>query len=212
VGPEAPGLVPTIRWRRQTFTSKTDPCCWQVDRLWKPGDSIQLSVGQGDLLVTPIQMARFYSALANGGKLVTPHLIEDVENANGTIVPTPPVPAPKPVPGLDPSVLQVVQQGLYEGTHATFGTSYGVFGTFPVPIAGKTGTAEKVVTLPGYKGKQSQAWWCGYGPTSPTPKLVVCAVIENGGYGGKAAAPAAARVFAKFFHVHLKPAGAIHSD
>ena len=56
------------------------------------------------------------------------------------------------MPGLDPADLSVVQQGLFEGTHDPFGTSYGVFGNFPVPIAGKTGTAQKVVTLPGYPG------------------------------------------------------------
>jgi len=212
VGPESTGLVPTIGWRHRMFTAKTDSCCWQVDRLWKPGNSIQLAIGQGDLLVTPLQMTRFYAALANGGRLVTPHLLMDVENPNRTIVSTPPVPSPKAIPGLDPQALRIVQQGLYEGTHEPFGTSYGVFGNFPIPIAGKTGTAEKVVSLPGYLGKQDQSWWCGYGPVSPAPKLVVCAVIENGGHGGTAAAPAAERVFAKFFGVKVKQLGAIHSD
>jgi len=212
VGPESTGLVPTIGWRHRTFTAATDRCCWQVDRLWKPGNSIQLAIGQGDLLVTPLQMTRFYAALANGGKLVTPHLLMDVENPNQTIVPTPTPPAPLQVPGLDPQTLRIVQQGLFEGTHESYGTSYGVFGTFPIPIAGKTGTAEKVVSLPGYIGKQDQSWWCGYGPVSPKPELVVCAVIENGGHGGTAAAPAAERVFAKFFHVQVKQLGAIHSD
>jgi penicillin-binding protein 2 len=212
VGAEQSGLVPTIGWRHRMFTPKTDPGHWQVDRLWKPGDSIQLAIGQGDLLVTPIQMARFYAAIANGGKLVTPHVLADVENPNRTVIPTPPIAAPRPIPNLDPAYLKVVRQGLYEGTHDSFGTSYGVFGNFPVSIAGKTGTAQKVVTLPGYKGEQDQAWWCGYGPASSTPKLVVCAVIENGGHGGTAAAPAAERVFAKFFHVAVKQAGYIHSD
>jgi len=212
VGPESTGLVPTIGWRHRMFTPATDPCCWQVDRLWKPGNSIQLAIGQGDLLVTPLQMTRFYAALANGGKLVTPHLLMDVENPNRTIVQTPAAPDPQPIPGLDPQTLRIVQQGLLEGTHQSFGTSYGVFGTFPVPIAGKTGTAEKVVSLPGYVGKQDQAWWCGYGPVTRTPELVVCAVIENGGHGGTAAAPAAERVFAKFFGVRVKQLGAIHSD
>jgi penicillin-binding protein 2 len=211
-GPESSGLVPTIRWKRQTYTPANDSCCWQVDSLWKPGDSIQLAIGQGDLLVTPLQMARFYAAIANGGKLVTPHLLLDVENPNKTVVPTPAFPAPQAIPGLDPTTLRIVQQGLFEGTHLSVGTSYGVFGDFPRPIAGKTGTAEKVVTLPGYQGKQDQSWWCGYGPTTPTPKLVVCAVIENGGHGGTAAAPAAERVFAHFFHVKVKQPGAIHSD
>jgi penicillin-binding protein 2 len=209
-GPEVTGLVPTIRWRRQTYTRATDPGHWQVDRLWKPGDSIELAIGQGNLLVTPLQLTRFYALLANGGSLVQPHLLLDVENPNGTAVPVPAFPAPKAV-NLDPAALQVVRQGLWEGTHLPFGTSYGVFGTFPVSIAGKTGTAEKVVTLPGYTGIQDQSWWCGYGPTGD-PKLVVCALIENGGHGGTAAAPAAERVFSAFFHVKVKPAGAIHSD
>jgi penicillin-binding protein 2 len=212
VGPESSGLVPTIQWRHRMFSPATDKCCWEVDRLWKPGNSIQLAIGQGDLLVTPLQMARFYAAIANGGRLVTPHLLRDVENPNKTVVPTPAAPAPRPVPGLDPQTLRIVQQGLVAGTHVPDGTSYGVFGAFPVSIAGKTGTAEKVVTLPGYTGKQDQAWWCGYGPVAPTPKLVVCALIENGGHGGTAAAPAAERVFAKFFDVQSKRPGAIHSD
>jgi len=210
VGPEATGLVPTIGWKHRTFTKRTDKN-WQIDRLWKPGDSITLAIGQGYLLVTPIQMARLYAAIANGGKLVTPHVLMDVQNTNGTIVPTTAPPAPRPIPGLDPSYLKAVQQGLFEGTHDPLGTSYGVFGNFPYPIAGKTGTAQKVVQLPGYTHDQSQSWWCGYGPTNE-PKLVVCAVIENGGEGGAAAAPAAERVFASFFHVQPTHAGFIHSD
>ena len=209
------GLLPTIGWRHRTYTRASDSCCWQVDRLWKPGDSIQLAIGQGDLLVTPLQMARFYAAIANGGKLVTPHDLLDVENPNGTIVPTTAPAAPRPMPGLDPAYLKVVQQGLFEGTHDTFGTSYGVFGNFPVSIAGKTGTAQKIVTLAGYKGEQDQSWWCGYGPANDPktpPQLVVCAVIENGGEGGTAAAPAAERVFAKFFNVPATQTGFIHSD
>jgi penicillin-binding protein 2 len=209
--PQAPGLVPTIGYKERRFTRRTDPTNWRVDRIWKPGDSLNLAIGQGDLTVTPLQMARLYAAIANGGKLVTPHVLLDVENPNRTIVPTPAPPAPRPIPGLDPKDLGVVQQGLFEGTHDPFGTSYGVFGDFPVPIAGKTGTAQKVVHLPGYTGERDQSWWCGYGPATDA-KIVVCAVIENGGEGGTAAAPAAERVFAKFFNVPVPPTGFIHSD
>ena len=209
VGPEADGLVPTIAWRHHRFTRRTDSH-WQVDRLWKPGNSIQLAIGQGDLLVTPMQMTRLYALIANGGKLVTPHVLMDVENPNGTVVPVAAPPAPRDA-GIDQGALQVVRQGLWEGTHLPFGTSYGVFGNFPVSIAGKTGTAEKVVTLPGYTGNQDQSWWCGYGPTTD-PKIVVCALIENGGHGGIAAAPAAEQVFAAFFHVKAKLTAPIHSD
>jgi penicillin-binding protein 2 len=200
VGPESAGLLPTPEWRHRTFTAKTDPN-WQIDRLWKPGDSIQLAIGQKDLLVTPLQMARFYALLANGGKLVRPHLVQDVEEGGG---PAPRVvhrftaPVPQPV-GLDPSYLAVVQEGLYQATHADYGTATSVFGTYP--IAGKTGTAQKIISIPGYTGEQDQSWWCGYGPANSTepPQLVVCALIENGGFGAEAAAPAALKVFQRFF-------------
>jgi len=213
LGPQSPGLVPTIGWKHAMFTRKTDSTNWRIDRIWKPGDSLNLAIGQGDLAVTPLQMARFYAAIANGGKLVTPHVLMDVENPNGTIVQTSVPPAPRPIPGLDPDYLKVVQQGLYEGTHDPLGTSYGVFGDFPGPaIAGKTGTAQKAVHLPGYTGEQDQSWWCGYGPAN-NAKIVVCAVIENGGEGGSAAAPAAERVFAKYFGVPVPPIpSGIHSD
>jgi penicillin-binding protein 2 len=203
VGPESSGLVPTIAWRQSYFKTA-------IDKLWKPGNSIQLAIGQGDLLVTPLQMTRFYALLANGGKLVTPHVLMGVQSPNGSPVSAPTLPVPKPA-GIDPAALQVVQKGLWEATHLPFGTSYPVFGNFPVSIAGKTGTAEKVVSLPGYLGLQNQSWWCGYGPTD-NAKLVVCAVIENGGHGGTAAAPAAAQVFASFFHVKIAQATASHSD
>ncbi len=203
IGPEEKGLVPTIGWREQYFKT-------EIDKLWKPGNSIQLAIGQGDLTVTPLQMTRFYALLANGGKLVTPHLLLDVQNSNGTSVPIPARPAPKPV-NVDPAALRVVRQGLWEGTHLPFGTSFPIFGAFPVSIAGKTGTAEKVISLPGFLGLKDQSWWCGYGPTDDA-KLAVCVVIENGGHGGTAAAPAAAQVFASFFHVKVKQATSSHSD
>jgi penicillin-binding protein 2 len=95
---------------------------------------------------------------------------------------------------------------LFEATHSSIGTSSGVFGAFPVSIAGKTGTAEKLITLPGYPNplKLNQSWWCGYGPTD-NPTIAVCAVIENGGHGGTAAAPAALKVFEAYFHKYTTP-------
>ena len=212
LAPESSGLLPTPEWRERTYTKKTDPCCWQVDRLWKPGDSIQLAIGQKDLLVTPLQMARFYALLANGGKLVTPHLLDDIENPNGTVVPVSAAPAPQAT-NVDPAAIDVVRQGLYEATHSSIGTSSAVFSTLPVPVAGKTGTAEKVVHLPGYPNGllMDQSWWCGFGPYD-APTLVVCAVIENGGHGGTAAAPAALKVFEEYFHVKAGQLGNIHSD
>jgi penicillin-binding protein 2 len=199
------GLLPTPEWRRRTFTAKTDPRQWQVDRIWKPGNSIQLAIGQGDLQLTPLQLARVYAMIANGGKLVTPHVAAQVEQQTNDGQPVVlhrfPAKHPEPV-GVDPVALEAVRNGLYAATHGVNGTSTSVFGNFPYHIAGKTGTAEKVVKLPGWRNPDtvSQSWWCGYGPIED-PKLVVCALIENGGHGGTAAAPAALEVFQQFFHV-----------
>jgi penicillin-binding protein 2 len=209
IASERSGLLPTPGWRRKTYKS-------EIDRLWKPGDSIQLAIGQKDLLVTPMQMARFYAVLANGGRLVTPHLLQNVEQPSsngqrGRALPTPPPSAPEAT-NVDAEALAVVRTGLFQATHYSFGTSAAIFGGFPVPVSGKTGTAEKEIDPgDGYRRIFNQSWWCGYGP-SDDPELVVCALIENGGYGGTAAAPAALKVFERFFGEEAVPQGPIHSD
>jgi penicillin-binding protein 2 len=86
-----------------------------------------------------------------------------------------------------------------------------VFAGFPVPVAGKTGTAEKVVDLPGYRGLMDQSWFCASAPAD-SPEITACAVIENGGHGGTAAAPTVQRLFSHYFKVEPPAIGAIHSD
>ena len=217
ISSEASGFVPTIKWRHEHFTEKADRCCWRIDRLWKPGHSVQLAIGQGDLLVTPLQMARFYALIANGGRLVTPHLAADVEQGGDGRSPAvvrrrfaPPTPQRV---GVDSAALDVVRAGLDEAAHGSIGTSQAIFGAFPIRIAGKTGTAEKVVHLLGQKTGLllSQSWWCGYGPTD-NPTIVVCALIENGGHGGTAAAPAALKVFEEYFGRQAAQQGTVYSD
>jgi len=195
---EARGLIPTPAWRKQRFKG--------AESAWRPGDSILLTIGQGDILTTPIQMARFYALVANGGKLVTPHLFADVEGPGSLpILPRPTQPAPQVI-DVSRSALHTVRDGLFRATHDPEGTSTAVFGTFPVPIAGKTGTAEKWSSE--YQRMFDQAWWCGYGPADD-PRLVVCVVIENGGHGGSAAAPAARRVFEEYFGVDAAQVGPV---
>jgi penicillin-binding protein 2 len=202
VGPEVAGLIPTPEWRKATYPKSQGYGI--VDRTWKPGYSIQMSIGQGQILTTPLQMTRLYAMIANGGKLVTPHIADDVEIAGTKGQPIrvlrrfgaqPPQPT-----GVDPTALSYVQRGLEEATHSSIGTGAGVFGNFPVDIAGKTGSAEKLVQLPGFPNpsNQTQSWWCGYGPYNQ-PTIVVCALIENGGHGGTSAAPAALKVFEQYF-------------
>jgi penicillin-binding protein 2 len=210
IGPESEGLLPTPEWRRQYYRTA-------VDRLWKPGNSVTLAIGQDDLLVTPLQMTRFYALLANKGKLVQPHLVAQVEQTGSDkddpIVLRRFTPAPPQEIGLDANHIRVVREGLLEATHAEYGTSSSTFGRYPIAIAGKTGTAEKYQRMPkGYlkselvvEGLFDQAWWCGYGPAEPTDEaeLAVCVLVENGGHGGEAAAPIALEVFEAHFGVEL---------
>jgi penicillin-binding protein 2 len=208
VGSEAAGLLPTIKWKRETFKS-------EIDKLWKPGDSIQLAIGQKDLLVTPLQMATFYSFIANGGKVVKPHVASRVEEptvgSGQPIVRRSLAPSPPRSLNVDPGAIAAIRDGLYKATHESYGTAASVFGAFPIPIAGKTGTAEKARDLGGYVDLVDQSWFCGYGPTNE-PELVVCAVIENGGFGGAVAAPATAKVFAKYFGIDSYVAQAKAAD
>jgi len=211
IGGEADGLVPTPEWRKKTFDSD-----W--DRAWNPGDSIQLAIGQKDLLVTPLQLVAFYAMLANGGQVITPHLVSDVEQPGGKGSPRVVLrrfaPPPPKSSGVDPAALAAIRDGLYLATHSATGTSSSVFASYPVPISGKTGTAEKVVPLPGYPSDhlEDQSWWCGWGP-SDSAKIVVCALIENGGHGSAAAAPAALKVFERFFGVEAAtPAAVVETD
>jgi penicillin-binding protein 2 len=210
IGPEAKGILPTPEWRQATYSN-------EVDKLWKPGDSIQLTIGQKDVAVTPLQMARFFALVANGGKLVTPHVAAAVErpggeNAAPTVVRSlqPPPPADS---GVDPAALDVIRGALYDATHASYGTATSVFGSFSIPVAGKTGTAEKVVQLPGYSYPLllDQSWFCAYAPVD-NPTITACAVIENGGHGGTAAAPALLQLFEHFFHTRAPKIGDINSD
>jgi penicillin-binding protein 2 len=182
------GVVPTKKWQRQHYTAPED-------RTWKPGDSINLSIGQKDLQVTPLQMARLYAGLATGLK-VYPHLLASVER-DGRVLETATSKVATPI-ALSSQKLDIIRSGLEMATHDPLGTSEPVFGNFPILIAGKTGTAEKWSEQ--YKRYFDQSWWCGYGPVDK-PSIVVCAVIENGGHGGTAAAPAAREVFQQFFHV-----------
>ena len=162
-------------------------------------------------------MAAFYAMLANGGNVVSPYLVSNVEQPGGKgsprvvlrrFAPRPPQPA-----GVDPAALAAVRDGLYSATHSAGGTSSGVFANYSVPISGKTGTAEKVVQLAGYPSDhlEDQSWWCGWGP-SDSARLVVCALIENGGHGSSAAAPAALRVFERYFGVEAPPSIVVDTD
>ena len=189
---DSAGVVPTLAWQIAAHPGNTGLQTWTL------GDSLNLSIGQKDLQVTPLQMAQLYAGIATGMR-VYPHLLYQITSGGKVIdAGVPPAPTPIATGSVFTDRLNVIREGLDLATHDPSGTSEAVFGNFPVRIAGKTGTAEKYV--PKYKRNFNQAWWCGYGP-EVRPEIVVCAVIENGGHGGVSAAPAAREVFQAYFHL-----------
>ena len=165
---------------------------------WLPGDDINMSIGQGNLLVSPLQQAVAYSALENGGDVVTPHVGEAILQPGSTTQVAPGGAIdPRPVRRLklSPTLLAEIKLGLYGATHAGDGTSTATFGHFSPTVYGKTGTAEvPTTTCPNC----ADAWWAGWA-SQGNRSLVVVAFIHNGGHGGVSAAPVAASVFQSFF-------------
>ncbi len=179
---EQGGVVPTPEWRQAMFSG------WE--KTWSPGHSVNLSIGQGDLLVTPLQMTRVYAALANGGELHTPQLAMSVEDPTGDSAVRFNRPPSKKIPVNDRQIA-AVHEGLYLAANSSVGTSSAVFAGFEVPVAGKTGTVEK-------PPHGDMAWYCGYAPAY-APTIAACAVIEKGGHGGTSAAPVVLRMFQQWF-------------
>jgi penicillin-binding protein 2 len=154
---------------------------------WTEGQTINLAIGQGALQVSPLQLAVAYSALVNGGKVVQPHVGEAViRNGVRTRLPFKPVRTLKLSP-----YTWAIRQGLYMAANVPGGTSQPVFAGFPIKIAGKTGTAEP---------DPVSSWYASWAPYN-SPKLVVVANVEHGGFGAEAAAPIAKKIYAAYFHL-----------
>jgi penicillin-binding protein 2 len=182
------GLLPTKHWRDQLFKEG------ETERPWSAGDNIQLATGQGDLQTNPLQMAIAYAALGNGGRIVTPHVGMEVEDAAGRVLKEFDPPIRRRI-HIDPTYRSTILEGLHEAAQAPGGTSDPVFGSFPIPVAGKTGTAER-------PGHADQSWYCILAPY-PSPRIVTCVTIEEGGFGVQAAAPAAKTILEAYFHNQL---------
>ncbi|HEX3324974.1 MAG TPA: penicillin-binding protein 2 [Solirubrobacterales bacterium] len=183
----AEGLLPSKHWRNQLYKEG------ETDRPWSAGDNIQLATGQGDLQTNPLQMAVAYSTLANGGTVVTPHVGKEVDDPAGRVLKEF-APRPRRHVKINPEYRSVILEGLHEAAQAPGGTSYAVFGGFPVPVAGKTGTAQRV-------GHADQSWYIVLAPY-PNPKIVTAVTIEEGGFGAESAAPAALQILEAYFNKH----------
>ena len=166
---EAAGIVPDTDWKQE-----------YVGEGWYAGDTVNMSIGQGFTIGTPLQVAVMTAAVANGGWRVTPHLLAN-----------PNIQAPRTWLEISPETLSVLQSGMREVI--TGGTGRGVALSFDLPgIAGKSGTAED-------PPRRSHAWFTAYGPHD-NPEIVVVAFLENHGGGGSSqAGPIVRQVLETYF-------------
>ena len=165
---------------------------------WVPGDGVNMAIGQGDVLVTPLQLANLYAAIANGGTRYRPKLIQKIGSNNEPPeeVWQPEVMGQLPV---TPEHLKAIQDGLHGVISGPKGTAGFVFHGFPQSAAGKTGTAEA-----GGAGQAPHAWFAVYAPYED-PQIVVVVFLENGGQGSYNAAPIARNVLETYFNLPLTP-------
>lgn len=220
---EVAGRVPDRTWKREYWEATQDETCTRARAgypelartdptraaylkalavencatgyQYRAGDAINFSIGQGDLAVTPLQLASVYAAIANGGTLWEPRVAAAVKSTDGTLEP---VPAQRlGTAPLRRDVLAYLRAALLDVTKLG-GSAGSAFAGFPLaqyPVAGKTGTGEVY-------GKQATAWFAAYAPATK-PKYAVVVVVSQGGSGSKVAAPAVRRIYEAIRALHL---------
>ncbi|MDH7514934.1 MAG: penicillin-binding protein 2 [Bacteroidota bacterium] len=168
---ENPGVLPDESYYNRRY-----------GRRWNKGYLVSLGIGQGEISTTPLQMAAFTATIANGGTYYRPHVVRSIIDRAGKGKQDIPI-LQERLP-LDPEVWRVIRKGMFLVVHGS-GTGYAAR-TSSVHVAGKTGTAQN-------PHGRDHAWFVGYAPAE-NPKIAVAVIIENGGWGGEAAAPIAGAI------------------
>lgn len=171
---EAAGRVPDAEWKWNYFSNYSD-----ADRQWQGGDYTNIAIGQGDILVTPLQMCSVYMGIANRGTVWTPHVLRGVlgRGDNGSMLEY--QPKTHVTPTEDPSYMDLVHSGLEGVIYEESASMTAHFTNMTTRVAGKTGTGEHGNTTP-------TAWFCAFAPADD-PKYAISAVIDKGGYGSTSA-------------------------
>lgn len=195
IGGEKPGILPSREWKKRTFSRPTD-------REWYPGETVNFGVGQGYLLVTPLQLAHVASTLAMRGRSFRPRLVTAIgDAANHELTAIAAVENP-PVTGVSDADWDVVLRGMRGA--ATYGTAAAISKGATYTIAGKTGTAQvftvsRSVKLTDKVAEQlkDHSWFIAFAPAE-SPRIAIAVLVENGGFGSSVAAPIARKVMDTF--------------
>ncbi|MFI5269595.1 MAG: penicillin-binding transpeptidase domain-containing protein, partial [Chloroflexota bacterium] len=179
---EAAGILPSPTWKEQTLKEP-----------WYPGDPVNMAIGQGSLLVTPLQMVNWIAAIANGGTLWTPRVIDKVLAPTGEQS----MPAPVKKRGTLPATadelaaVRAAMRRVIDETNNWLGTGSWAFRDYPIAVAGKTGTAQSGQSQP-------HAWFASFAPFDK-PEIAVVAMAEHAGEGADVAAPICRAVYEAYF-------------
>ena len=185
---EARGLIPSTEWKRRTQKA-----------VWYPGETVSVAIGQGQVLVTPMQMARLAAVIANGGRLVKPHLLKSVR---GDPTATPPL--ERIDLGLKPAVVAAVREGMIAVVAEGTGRRTKLEG---VTVGGKTGSSQVVTHARLERDKnahelQPHGWFICFAPVE-NPKIAMAVLVEHGRSGSESAVPVAARILSRVFKVPM---------
>jgi len=193
---EVSGLIPTPEWKKRVRNLP-----------WYPGETLSAAIGQGFVLVTPLQLANLYATVARRGTAMTPYLVKSIENVHGDVLYTGKTTASKESEVPDEVWDRVIAAltGVVADDHGT-GRAARIT---DFPVAGKTGTAQ-VVKLEEWQGKKEEeiplelrdhAWFAAFAPAQ-VPQVVAAVIVEHGGHGASAAAPIVARIFRKYLELN----------
>jgi penicillin-binding protein 2 len=189
---ESPGRVPTKEWHRKHSREG-----------YQYGFALNTVLGQGDTLVTPLQVALAYAAIANGGELYYPRIVEEVRGRDGTLLFSVPPRVRKEIP-MEPDQLEAIRMGLWLAVNEEAGTAYSVRPE-GIDAAGKTGTAQvhkigrrRIANRDKAYRFRDHSWFAAYAP-SDDPELVVAVFLQHAGHGSHHAAPVAMEIFEKYF-------------
>jgi penicillin-binding protein 2 len=204
---EKPGLLPSPEWKRKAFKRPQD-------QIWFPGETVNFGVGQGYLLVTPLQLAHVAAVLAERGKSFRPRLVTGVRDLEGNVKPIAPTQLPS-IDNISTDAWDLVLRGMLGAT--TYGTAAAISKGARYTIAGKTGTAqvftvgqnEKYIEKNVAERLRDHAWFICFAPAD-APRIAIAVLVENGGFGASAAAPIARKVMdAYLLHETTSPAAEI---
>jgi penicillin-binding protein 2 len=170
--------------------------CVDGDKI-RAGDAVNFSIGQGDTVISPLKLAQMYAAIANGGTILKPTIAKAIVKTDGTIIKEF-KPEKLGVIPADKETIKFLQGSLREVVVS--GTGAGAFNSFPVPVSGKTGTAQVFGRNPNGSAKADTSWFASYGPTNK-PRFVVVMMVSQGGFGASVSGVGTRKIYETLFGV-----------